>query len=115
MSMTSAADASSQAVSAVLILSMTGKPEQFRLPGQSRVGTLRLRFGGGDDLEIGELLRSLLLAKPGPRPRGRMQRIPGSRKALSHPLGETDDVALRVREQRDLDRAGLGRRHDRAA
>src|SRR2546430_12582020 len=87
MSMTSAADARSQAVSPALILSMPGKPERPACPGQRRLGATKVA------------IRSWRPSRSRPTAATR----------LSHALGEPDDVALGVREHGDGDRASLRR------
>src|SRR5439155_21908262 len=99
MSMTRAAEARSQAVSPALMFSMrvacaAGKVRSVAQRGPSvsvRLWPPRKGRGTGGPL-----------------------RGAGTRSG-SHPLREADDVALGVREHRELDRAGLHRRHDSLA
>src|SRR2546427_9450330 len=79
MSMTSAADARSQAVSPALILSMAGKPERLACPGQRRLGVTKVA------------IRSWRPSRSRPTAATR----------LLHAPSESDDVALGVGEHRD--------------
>src|SRR6478735_7562623 len=101
MSMTSAAEISSHAVSPELMFSMC------RDCARAAPRSVAAGRGYGRDW-----------VPPVLRVRG-VPRIPdgenpaGSGGLGLHALGESDDVALRVREHRELDRAVLGRRHER--
>src|SRR2546428_3754121 len=96
MSMTRAADARSQAVSPALMFSM---------PVACAAGKVRSVAQRGPSVSV------RLWAPRKGRGTGGPLRGAGTR-SRSHPLGEADDVALGVREHRELDRAGLHRRHD---
>src|SRR6266852_601395 len=88
-----------------------------------KVKTCRNRVGSPFSVgnEFGDRREGPLAAAAdgGPCPRSRRTwnvavfLITPSRSGL-HALREPDDVALGVREHRELDRAGLHRRHDRA-
>src|SRR4029079_12385668 len=101
MSMTSAADMSSHAVSPELMFSM--RPDCASGASRSVAG----RRGYGRDW-----VPPVLRVRAVPRlPDG--ENAAGSGGLGLHALVESDDVALRVREHRELDRAVLRRRHDR--
>src|SRR5438105_2649323 len=100
MSMTRAADARSQAVSPVLILSMTGKPERSGRSGQSRarVATVAVRWWRWPRNRWASAARSV----PRRSSYG-SDELPGSRKGtVRSPCASTDDV---LDVERFVDRA----------
>src|SRR3982074_3622298 len=96
MSMTSAADARSQAVSPLSILS---------IPGDCR-GRLMASVAAGRAYRCGSVLAA-------GRVRCREGPFDPSRLTPLHALSQADDVPFGVREHRKLDRAVLDRGHDR--